>query len=275
MTVLRTCGVGKVFSNGKIALENINIEIQSNSVTTILGHNGAGKTTLINILTCYSNPTSGGVYLNGKNIHEDDTLTLGNIGYASINDPLYDELTVFEFLTLIARLKGIDDVYAHVNDLLVSNNLVLYKDRLISALSGGTKRRVSIAMAFIGGPKLIFLDEPSTGVDPENRRALWDSINKLKSIERVIIMTTHHLEEAEFLSEDLIIMAKGQIVSRGSPESIKNAFGQGYSIVVKDASIHLAAIEGVLSTCEQSAEIDKTALSSKNTVTINFKQDTS
>ena len=273
--MLRTCGVGKVFSNGKIALENINIEIQSNSVTTILGHNGAGKTTLINILTCYSNPTSGGVYLNGKNIHEDDTLTLGNIGYASINDPLYDELTVFEFLTLIARLKGIDDVYAHVNDLLVSNNLVLYKDRLISALSGGTKRRVSIAMAFIGGPKLIFLDEPSTGVDPENRRALWDSINKLKSIERVIIMTTHHLEEAEFLSEDLIIMAKGQIVSRGSPESIKNAFGQGYSIVFKDASIHLASIEGVLSTCEQSAEIDKTALSSKNTVTINFKQDTS
>jgi ATP-binding cassette subfamily A (ABC1) protein 3 len=225
--------VVKIYPNGFKAVKGITGDIHSNQVTTILGHNGAGKSTLINILTCYDHPSEGAVYLDGLDIHADDALVLGQIGYASANDPLYEELSVYEFLKLIAMLKGVAYPDDHVMKLLRFCNLANYADREINRLSGGTRRRVSVAMAFIGEPKMIFLDEPSTGVDPENRRALWESINRLKSKDRIILMTTHHLEEAEFLSEDLIVMAKGEVINRGSPESLRVKFGLGYNITVR------------------------------------------
>lgn len=232
-TCLEINNVRKTYDNGFTALKGIQAKVDSNKVTTILGHNGAGKSTLINILTCYSSPTEGSVTLNGEDIHRNGSLTLGHIGYASAHDPLYDELSVFQFLQLVAMLKGVSDANRHVDFLLRVNNLTAYRDRLICQLSGGTKRRVSVAMAFVGEPKLIFLDEPSTGVDPENRRALWESINRLKHEERIILLTTHHLEEAEFLSEDLIVLAKGELIMRGTPEKIKKDFGMGYQIVLR------------------------------------------
>lgn len=109
-----------------------------------------------------------------------------------------------------------------------------YLNNKIRDCSGGTKRRVSISSALVGNPPLIFLDEPSTGVDPENRRALWEIIAQMKRSDRIILMTTHHLEEAEFLSQDVIILTKGQVNARGNPDTIKNALGVGYRIIVND-----------------------------------------
>lgn len=274
--VLQINNVWKTFPNKFTALMNINVDIKSNQVTTILGHNGAGKTTLIDLLTCYSKPSEGQIFLNNLNIHEDTSITLGKIGYASMNDPVFDELRVYEYLELVAMLKGVKNIDDHLGQLLKMNNLVKYRDSYIHQLSGGTRRRVTVAAAFIGEPNLIFLDEPSTGVDPENRRALWESINNLKSSSRIILMTTHHLEEADFLSEDLIVMSKGEIIARGSPEKIKSDFGLGYQLSIsglsstEEKSRHLNLFESYKS----KAEIDSAHLEAKGNLKITFHQNT-
>lgn len=274
-TLLEIKGVTKAYDNGFTALKGINASIGSNKVTTILGHNGAGKSTLINILTCYSSPTNGCVTLNGEDIHKNGALTLGHIGYASAHDPLYDELTVFEFLQLIAMLKGVNDANKHVDFILRVNNLTAYRNRMIYHLSGGTKRRVSVAMAFIGEPKLIFLDEPSTGVDPENRRALWESINRLKDKDRIILLTTHHLEEAEFLSEDLIVLSKGQLIMRDTPERIKRDFGMGYQIVVRKLIYEdMETLKDILRPFDGRYEINLDNYALNQSVTIDLHKET-
>jgi ATP-binding cassette, subfamily A (ABC1), member 3 len=214
------------------AVNDVSLEIESGGVTCLLGHNGAGKTTIIDMMTGFQVPTSGAIYLNGNNIHQNSDHLYGKVGYASSHDPLFDELSVEDFLILIAKLRGFTDARGEALRVGHESNLVPFMFKKIRECSGGTKRRVSIASAMIGSPQIIFLDEPSTGVDPENRRALWEMIKNLKRPDRLIFLTTHHLEEAEFLSNDVIILSKGQVSVRGTPEQIKSALGCGYKFVL-------------------------------------------
>lgn len=214
------------------ALNGVNLEIESGSVTCLLGHNGAGKTTMIDIMTGFQLPTSGAIYLNGQNIHNNSDHLYGKVGYASSHDPLFEEMSVSDFLLMIAKLRGVPDPLGEAMRVASEANLEPHFAKKIRECSGGTKRRVSIASSMVSSPQIIFLDEPSTGVDPENRRALWEMIKKLKRSDRLIFLTTHHLEEAEFLSNDVIILSKGQVTVRGTPEQIKSELGCGYKFVI-------------------------------------------
>ena len=218
------------------AVNNVNLDIDSNSITCLLGHNGAGKTTLIDIMTGFQSPTEGGVYLNGKNIHRYSDILYGKVGYASSHDPLFEELNVKDFLVLIAMLKGCPYPEQEALNVSRETNLDPHLMKKIRECSGGTKRRVSISSSLVGNPSIVFLDEPSTGVDPENRRALWESISRMRRQDRIILLTTHHLEEAEFLSKDVIILTKGQITVRGTPDAIKDQLGVGYRVLVNGLS---------------------------------------
>ena len=210
------------------ALNNVNVDIVSNNITCLLGHNGAGKTTLIDIMTGFQSPTEGGVYLNGSNIHTNSDILYGKVGYASSHDPLFEEMIVKDFLIMLANLKGCPNPEQEAMKVISETNLQPHAGKKVRECSGGTKRRVSISSSLIGDPQLIFLDEPSTGVDPENRRALWDAIALMKRSDRIILLTTHYLEEAEFLSKDVIILTKGQVTVRGTPDGIKQELKVGY-----------------------------------------------
>ena len=214
------------------AVNNVSLDIFTDRVTCILGHNGAGKTTLINCICGLSNPTKGEIYLEDQDIFSSQSVLAGKIGYCTSRDVLYDDMTVLEFLNFIAMLKGVVDYEAHVEDIVQKCHLAPYVTQLIKNLSGGTKRRATIASAVIGNPKIIVMDEPSSGVDPDNRRQLWSMIEGLRNKQTAIILTTHHLEEAEYLSNDVIIIDKGKMEIRGSPHDICQRFGIGYRITV-------------------------------------------
>ena len=154
-----------------------------------------------------------------------------NMGVCPQHDILWDELTVGEHLYFYARLKGISaaDENSAVSDALKNVSLTPFKDRLSKGLSGGEKRRLSIAIALIGGGKVVFLDEPTTGLDPEVRRLIWNIINEAKK-GRTVILTTHSMEEAEVLSNRIGIMAKGTLRCLGTQLHLKQKYGRGFKL---------------------------------------------
>ena len=212
------------------AIDNMNVDIYTDVVTCLLGHNGAGKTTLMNTICGIIRPTLGDIFLNGKDIWSGPEVLAGNIGYCSSKEVLYMDMTVSEYLMFIALLKCVKDPFPHISSILEKCQLLEYAGQKIKFLSGGTKRRASIASSVIGSPHIIFLDEPSSGVDPENRRKIWNLIESFKGPDSAIILTTHHLEEAEYLSEDCIMVNKGKITCRKTPKDLINTYGFGYRL---------------------------------------------
>jgi ABC-type multidrug transport system ATPase subunit len=187
----------------------------------LLGPNGAGKTTLISILTGLYPPTSGDAFLAGFNVHTEIEKIYQNIGVCPQHDILWEDLSVEDHLYFYARIKGVSpkDEKAAVTASLETVSLTDFRTRTAKGLSGGEKRRLSIAIALIGFGKVIFLDEPTTGLDPEVRRLIWEIINKAKQ-GRTIILTTHSMEEAEVLCQRIGIMSKGALRCLGVSEPV-------------------------------------------------------
>ena len=178
-------------------------------------------------------PKSGGkVTICGKDLDEDLEGIRGNLGVCTQKDVLYDLLSVSEHLRFLCELKGIPDyeIEANVDYIIEKCNLVDEKNKYSKNLSGGNKRKLSLAMALVGGSKIVFLDEPSSGLDPNSRRLIWDILEKVREEKRTIILTTHHLEEAEHLAQRIGIMAKGKLLTVGTNEFIKTQFGVGYHL---------------------------------------------
>ncbi|KAJ8721111.1 hypothetical protein PYW08_006576 [Mythimna loreyi] len=223
--------VTKIYGEGsrraKLALNNVSIELHKGHITTLLGHNGAGKTTLINILTGMLKPTKGHVI-----VRSDGTGT--RLGVCPQRDVLLEYMSAREHVQLYAQLKSgkqAHEVQHEVDRMLEVLSLGPVCSEPVSRLSGGTRRRLCVALAFIGKPHLVSLDEPTAGVDPAARRDIWSMIVKLKE-DRTILLTTHHLDEAELLSDQIVIMHKGQIHTTGSPIEIKRTLGNGYKLTV-------------------------------------------
>ena len=256
------------------ALKGVNLEIESGGITALLGHNGAGKTTMIDIITGFQTATSGGVYLNGKNIQSNEEILYGQVGYASSHDPLFDEIRVRDYLTLIARLKCIANPEMEAARVAKEFQLIEHCDKQVKNCSGGTKRRLVIASALVGDPALIFLDEPSTGVDPENRRALWEALRGLQRPNRVLLLTTHHLEEAEFLSNDVIILSKGEVCVRGTPDNIKTQLEVGFKVVLNNVQSKESEIRSALNQHSESFKYECSRLSTLGEMTLEMKVDT-
>jgi ABC-type multidrug transport system ATPase subunit len=211
------------------AVKNFSLEIYNGQILALLGHNGAGKTTLVSILTGMITPTSGTAYIYGKNIrtHMDEIRKI--IGYCPQHDLLFDDLTGREHLQIFGELKetpphllqqSIDQVAAEVE---LADKL----QTLVKHYSGGMKRKLCLGISLIGDSRVIFLDEPTSGLDPISRRNVWNLL-KTKKENRIIILTTHYMEEADVLGDRIAIMANGRLKCCGSSLFLKSRYGIGY-----------------------------------------------
>lgn len=231
------------------AVDGLDLAIDKDQVLVLLGHNGAGKTTTINMLTGFMNMTAGDALIYGKSVRTEFSAVRSDLGVCPQHDVLFDQLTGREHLRLFAKLKGIapEDVEREVTARLQQVLLEDDADVQAAAYSGGMRRRLSIAIALIGDPRLVILDEPTTGMDPVTRREVWDMIEKAK-VGRSMILTTHSMEEADILGDRVAIMSKGKLQALGTSFSLKKRYGGGFRVTllleggeVPDAEDPLAA----------------------------------
>ncbi|CAI9737201.1 cholesterol transporter ABCA5-like [Octopus vulgaris] len=215
------------------AVDNISLNMYEDEITCLLGHNGAGKTTLINMLTGFLKPDSGHAMIYGY-----DVANAGNleklktmIGLCPQENIIHDQLTCKENLRTFAALKGFsaEEIEDEIDSLLKDLNLTEKADVFSKNLSGGQKRKLSVGMAFIGKPKVIFLDEPTAGVDPLSRRNMWELLKKYKK-NHCILLTTHFMDEADILSDRKAIISKGKLQCYGSSLFLKYNYGIGYHL---------------------------------------------
>ena len=225
------CGIKSrkdVFAN-----KGIYLDMNENELLCILGHNGAGKSTLISVLTGITAPTSGTATLGGYDIVEEIEEVRNIIGVVPQFDVLWDELTAEEHMRLFWEIKGVreSEIDKVIDEKLTSVKLLDVKNGRTKTFSGGMKRRLSVAISCIGDPKILFMDEPTTGMDPVSRRQVWDLIQKMKS-KRYVILTTHAMEEADVLGDRIAVIVDGEFKCIGTPLYLKNNFGDGYRITL-------------------------------------------
>ncbi len=206
------------------ALDHLSLTVNDGEMMALLGINGAGKTTAIKLLSCLSSPSEGDALLGGHSIRTEAVAVKRIINVSPQETAVARRLSVRENLTLIARLHGSKDVSARVDTVLSDLGLSEVADRRADTLSGGWQRRVSIAMALISEPKILFLDEPTLGLDVIARQELWAYIRALKG-KMTVILTTHYLEEAEALCDRVAILAGGKLCACGTVDEIKLAAG--------------------------------------------------
>lgn len=202
------------------AVNNVNLLVEEKSLFGLLGVNGAGKTTLIKMLTCLSVPTSGKAFVGGFEISENPDKIKEITDVSPQETAVAPNLTVEENLRFFAEIYGIADE-KHINNIVKSFDLDEVLRQKAKTLSGGWKRRLSIAIGLISKPQILFLDEPTLGLDVIARRELWKIIRSLKG-KITIILTTHYLEEAEALCDKVAIIAKGNVMAAGTCEELKH-----------------------------------------------------
>lgn len=205
------------------ALSNVTLSIQKAEVISLLGVNGAGKSTLSSILATLHPPTTGDILVEGTSIYSDLFAYRRMVGYCPQRPNLDAHLTVRQNLEFAGRINGlsVSERNERINTLLEQLSLKKYEFRDIQTLSGGTKQKVLIARALIHHPRIIILDEPTVGLDPDVRRRLWDLILSLKQQGITIILTTHYLDEAEYLSDRICVLHKGSLLLTQTVAAIK------------------------------------------------------
>ncbi|GAB1598321.1 ATP-binding cassette sub-family A member 7-like [Argonauta hians] len=227
--------VYKGYRKNQLAVDRLCVSVPKGQCFGLLGVNGAGKTTTFKMLTGEISPTYGDAYINGHSIKTDINEVHQNISYCPQFDALNSLLTGREHLELYARLRGVpeNEVKQVANWAIDKLDLTKYANRPSGTYSGGNKRKLSTAIALIGNPSIIFLDEPTSGMDPKARRYLWNSINSLVKSGRSIILTSHSMEECEALCGKIAIMVNGRFQCLGSVQHLKNRFGDGYLLSVR------------------------------------------
>lgn len=232
-----------------LAVERTSFGLEYGECFALLGINGAGKSTTFKALTCEIPATSGLITINGFNVQRDFDQARRLIGYCPQHDCIFDLVTVEEHLEYYARIKGIpvEKRAELINKQIIDMNLDEHRKKPAGTLSGGNKRKLSVAIAILGNPPIILLDEPSAGMDPEARRFMWSVVARISQQRKqsAVILTTHSMEEAEALSTKMGIMVKGGVFRCfGSSQHIKNKFGTGYEIEVKIKKQSIQDIEG-------------------------------
>lgn len=230
-------GLRKVYHPNKTAVHDLWFDVPDGQVFGFLGANGAGKSTTLNCLTGVFPMTEGKAYLNNFDVETEQSKLRRELGYCPQGDALFDRLTGREHLELYASIKGLSgehrgDLDKLVNNMLKQLKLEKYADQTVGGYSGGNKRKLSTAIALLGSPSIVCLDEPSTGMDPEARRWMWNFISSTMA-GRSVILTTHSMEEAEGLCDQIGIMCNGRLQCLGSAEHLKSKFAQGYHIDIK------------------------------------------
>ncbi len=227
MALVEVSDLVKVYSGGVRALDGISFEVQAGETFGFLGPNGAGKTTAIRILVTLLKPTAGRAAIDGIDVLADPHGVRQRVGYAAQFIGLDNDLTGRENLVLQARLHGVSrqEAERRAAELLEVIQLSEAAGRRAGTYSGGMRRRLDLAQALMHQPRLVFLDEPTTGLDPQNRRALWDYLAGLNESGVTIFLTTQYLEEADELCDRLAIIDQGAIVVAGTPAGLKAGLG--------------------------------------------------
>lgn len=209
------------------AVDNISFQVEEKTIFGFLGPNGAGKTTTISILCTLINPTSGRAVVNGHDCKKEPRSVRSSIGIVFQDSTLDKDLTAYENLVFHAYIYGVkkQEIEKRVEDALRFMGLFERKDDLVKRFSGGMKRRLEVARGLIHRPKVLFMDEPTLGLDPQSRSHLWEAISRLPKEHGVtVFMTTHYMDEAE-VCDSLAIIDGGRIIAEGSPEELKRSLG--------------------------------------------------
>ncbi len=234
------------------ALDGVSFAVREGEVFGLLGPNGAGKSTSVRVCTTLTKPDSGTAVVAGKDAVRDANAVRRAIGYVPQNSGLDPDGTGRENLMLqgrIQRLRGAD-LKARVEELLALVGLSDAADRLARGYSGGMKRRLDIALGLVHRPSVLFLDEPTTGLDPEARALMWDELSRLASSESLtILLTTHYLEEADELADRIAIVSRGKVVVEGTPDELKAGL-RGEAVSVRLADEHRERAQAVLAVLE-------------------------
>lgn len=250
--ILYLCNLCKVYPRGthqdeKVAVHSLTFSVQEGECFGFLGTNGAGKTTTLSMLSGEECPTAGTAFVFGKDIRADPKVVRKHIGYCPQFDALLEHLTVKEHLELYARIKGVSDfrIREVVDQKMAEFDLLKHAEKPSFSLSGGNKRKLSVAIAMIGDPAIVILDEPSTGMDPIAKRFMWDVISNLSTRRgrTAVILTTHSMNEAQALCTRMGIMVGGQLRCIGSPQHLKTRFGNHLELEVKPSEVSSIELE--------------------------------
>ncbi len=229
MYAIQIKNVVKEYKNGVQALSGLNLTVKQGELFSLLGQNGAGKSTLIRILTTYLKPTSGHIMMFGKDIEKEATTIRTEIACVSQQTSIDTYLSLEENMIFQSRLYKIpkSEAFDRMEKLIVAFGLEQYRKYPVSSYSGGVKRRLDIALNMMAKPKVLFLDEPTVGMDIQSRRLMWEMINKIRTdFGTTVFLTTHYLEEADNLSDTICIMKDGKEVIQGTPLELRTYLRQ-------------------------------------------------
>lgn len=236
--------LSKVYAPGKNAIDNISLQI-TDGLFGLLGPNGAGKTTLMRILVTLLKPTSGTVTVDGMDLQQHRKTIRKMLGYLPQEFSTFPKIKTWEFLDYSARLAGIQNHRRRsdlVDEYLEKVGLFEARDRLAGKLSGGMKRRLGIAQALIGDPKILIVDEPTTGLDPEERIRFRNLLTEMAREERIIILSTHIVGDISSTCQDMALLVDGRVGFNGAPESLISQ-AKGYVFEIDTTDRHLNEIQ--------------------------------
>ncbi len=253
-SVISVSNLSKVYGSGHRALNDVSLDIRSGEILALLGPNGAGKTTLISIICGIVNPTEGSVVVDGHDIIDEYRITRSKIGLVPQELTLSMFVSVWDTICFSRGLFGKKPDPAYLEQLLKDLSLWDKKDSDILTLSGGMKRRVLIAKALSHEPEILFLDEPTAGVDVELRKDMWDLVEKLRQSGVTIILTTHYIEEAEEIADRVGVINKGELIVIDEKEALKHKLGKRQMSVELEQSISSIPQSLTLWSLELSAE---------------------
>ncbi|MBU0595257.1 ABC transporter ATP-binding protein [Candidatus Bipolaricaulota bacterium] len=246
-TLLRVIDLKKHYGQTK-AVDGVGFSVPAASVFTLLGPNGAGKTTTLEMLEGIREPDSGDIEIFGESVKRITRPIKQRIGVLLQDGGFEPHLKVREILRMFASFfehsLPVEDVLAHVA-------LEDKAGALVRTLSGGQRQRLALGAALINDPELIFLDEPTTGLDPQARRNMWSIVTDLRSRGKTLILTTHYMEEAEVLSDLVCIMDHGSIIAQGSPRELTKAFGEETMVEFHIDDVSQQALDGLRACCKE------------------------
>lgn len=229
-----------------VAVNSIDLSIKEGELFSVLGPNGAGKTTAIKMLCCLLRPSSGTATIMGHDIQKDAIAVKKVIDVSPQETAIAEHLNAWENLSLIGGIHGLakEEVKKRSGELLEMVGLTRRAKDQVRKYSGGMKRRLSIVMALVSDPQVLFLDEPTLGLDPQSRRSIWEHIAELKG-KKTIVLTTHYLEEADAMADRIAIIDEGKIAALGTPQELKDSISDMQVMVVKAKNLTPDAIDGL------------------------------
>jgi ABC-2 type transport system ATP-binding protein len=258
--VIELNDVAKTFDGTVHALQGVTYTVPTGSICALLGHNGAGKTTTIKILSTLLRPSSGQAIVAGYDVVRHPADVRANIGTTGQLAALDWQLTGRENLVLFGRLRGMRRKHAQLRaDALIEQfDMAHAADRRVGTYSVGMRRRIDIAAALVVPPKVLFLDEPTTGLDPRRRRDVWDLVSSLSAQGVTVLLTTQYLEEADVLSDSIVVINEGRVIASGTAEELKSRVRFSYCTVSPANPSDLSRIFDVVADLE-SAQADREA----------------